>query len=86
MKSEVNRHNESTAVETGSWLDDVREGYGKVIYCNNDTIEGHFLHGQPHGTVVYTFAGTGKIKYARYENGTRIEWINLKHRNRAVVS
>ena len=66
----------------GQWVNDVKEGQGIATYVNDDSIEGNFVNGQPHGILLYLFAN-GKKKYATYVRGQRIEWasdmtVNLK--------
>jgi hypothetical protein len=48
----------------GAWVDDVRTGHGVLTYTNGDTLEGHFLHGQPHGVLLYTFHSTANSRAA----------------------
>lgn len=43
---------------TGEWVNNVREGNGRITYMNGDTLEGTFANGQPHGMMVYTFVST----------------------------
>lgn len=63
----------------GEFQNNIREGNGLLIYMNYDTLEGNFHHGQPHGTMVYTFASTGKIRFGKYLRGDRIEWIQTQN-------
>lgn len=43
----------------------MKEGDGVATYVNDDTIEGKFVAGQPHGVLLYRFAN-GTKKYATY--------------------
>lgn len=65
----------------GEYQHGVREGAGLLTYTNGDTIDGVFKNGHAHGTVLYTFATTGKTRLAKYENSYRVEWISTKLRN-----
>lgn len=53
----------------------MKEGDGVATYVNDDTIEGKFVAGQPHGVLLYRFAN-GTKKYATYVRGQRIEWTS----------
>ena len=68
----------------GEYQNGVREGSGVLTYTNGDTIDGNFKNGHAHGTMLYTFAATGKTRLAKYENGYRIDWIEIKHRNQSL--
>ena len=69
----------------GKWEDNERNGNGLLTYTNGDTLQGPFLHGQPHGVLIYAFNSTSKKnskgktivkkRAARFERGNRIEWI-----------
>jgi hypothetical protein len=63
---------------SGEYHDDVREGNGIMTYANGDTVDGNFLFGLPHGTMVYTFCKTGKTRVAKYRNGYRLGWTEVK--------
>lgn len=63
---------------TGTWDNGVRSGIGVMTYTCGDTLEGHFRQGQPHGVMVYRFASTGRTRLARYDQGSRLEWIVIK--------
>lgn len=73
---------------SGNWEHNERNGTGMLTYCNGDTLQGNFLHGQPHGVLLYTFHSTAKsngrgkliarTRGARFERGERIEWIDEK--------
>lgn len=67
----------------GEYIDDVREGNGIMTYTNGDTIDGSFVRGLPHGTMVYTFASTGKTRIAKYERGKRSNWVVTRMNSRA---
>lgn len=63
-------------------MNDEKEGEGRATYVNEDIIEGNFIRGQPHGVLLYRFAN-GKVKYATFVRGQRMEWtsdvaINMK--------
>lgn len=62
----------------GQYEDDFRQGPGMITYTNGDSLSGHFQRGQPHGTMVYTFAISKTTKIAKYVRGERAEWIELK--------
>jgi hypothetical protein len=62
----------------GEFDDSTRHGQGILTYTNDDRLEGHFVQGQPHGTVLYFFASTGKMSIAEYKNGYRVQWIERK--------
>lgn len=62
----------------GQYEDDFRQGPGIITYTNGDSLSGHFQRGQPHGTMVYTFAISKTTKIAKYVRGERAEWIELK--------
>lgn len=62
----------------GQFVHDEREGEGMVIYPNGDTMQGHFQKGQPHGTMVFTFAKSKRVSIAKYVRGERKEWVELK--------
>jgi hypothetical protein len=59
----------------GNWEDGVKEGHGTLFFVNTDTISGLFEHGQPHGLMKVTFSKSKRIRWARYERGTRMEWV-----------
>eukprot|EP00606_Chrysophyceae_sp_TOSAG23-5_P001114 GSChrysophyteH2.ASY1.ANO1.1766.1 assembled CDS len=59
----------------GNWVDGVKEGHGTLFFVNTDTISGLFEHGQPHGLMKVTFSKSKRIRWARYERGTRMEWV-----------
>lgn len=63
---------------SGTWDNNTRTGVGVMTYTCGDTVEGHFQDGHPHGVMVYKFFATGKTKLAKYEHGTRLNWINIK--------
>ncbi len=67
----------------GEYVDDVRQGNGILTYTNGDTLDGNFRYGLPHGTMVYTFAATGKTRIAKYVNGYRTEWVVTRMNSRA---
>lgn len=67
---------------SGHWVDDARTGQGTATYINGDSVQGPFLNGHPHGTVVVTFASSSKQRAARYEKGTRICWLEERRRGR----
>lgn len=72
----------------GAWEEGERNGVGVLTYTNGDTIQGNFMHGQPHGVHLYTFHSTAKKDHrgvtvarkrgARYERGERVEWLDEK--------
>lgn len=72
----------------GEWVENIREGKGKLVYVNGDTIEGNFKGGLPDGVVTYTFAEqefenryikvVKKKRLAIYERGSRVKWIKKK--------
>jgi len=47
-----------------------------MTYVNGDKIQANFVMGQPHGICQVTFGTTGKIRYARFERGKRLEWLD----------
>ena len=71
---------------SGNWEHNERNGTGVLTYANGDTLQGNFLHGQPHGVLLYTFHskakknGRGQLvarrRGARYERGERVEWLD----------
>jgi hypothetical protein len=67
----------------GEYIDDVRHGNGIMTYTNGDTLDGNFRYGLPHGTMVYTFAASGKTRIAKYLNGYRSEWVVTRMNSRA---
>ena len=67
----------------GEFVEDIRQGRGILTYTNDDRLEGHFENGQPHGTMLYYFAATGKMNVAVYKNGYRISWKEVR---RASIS
>lgn len=69
----------------GTYEDDIREGLGLLTYTNGDTLEGNFSKGQPHGTMIYQFATSGKIRLAKYVRGDRMEWIEMKNKNKKSI-
>lgn len=64
----------------GMWEDDEKHGMGILTYFNGDKIEGTMWKGQPNGVVQYHFATTKKIRYAHYEQGLRVKWMDAKVR------
>jgi hypothetical protein len=62
----------------GEFNEDKREGQGVLTYTNDDSIEGNFVNGQPHGTMLYCFASTGKKDLAIYDKGYRVKFIEMK--------
>jgi len=62
----------------GCWDDDVRQGIGKAVYSNGDILEGPFVNGQPHGNLKYTFAVSHKKRWAEYNHGKRVKWLENK--------
>jgi len=55
-----------------------------MTYTNGDTLDGRFRNGHPHGTIVYTFVSTdGRVRLAKYDRGTRIEWIAVGKKSHA---
>lgn len=61
---------------TGQWEGNVRHGFGEVTYVNGDKIEGVFCQGQPSGICQITFGATGRVRYARFERGLRVLWLD----------
>ncbi len=73
----------------GSFVNNIREGHGIATYTNDDTIEGNFKAGQPHGVMVISFVPKpeeehGRVRLAKYEHGTRIDWIKIRHQKPKV--
>lgn len=65
----------------GEFVENVREGRGVLTYTNDDRLEGTFRNGQPHGTMLYVFATTGKTNVAEYRNGDRISWKEVRRKS-----
>lgn len=59
----------------GNWVENVKEGLGTLYFVNGDSITGTFVHGQPHGVFKVIFSAKGRVRYATYERGTRVQWI-----------
>ncbi len=67
----------------GSWVDDVREGYGVYHYVNGDRYEGEWKEHQRHGQGTYFYAETGSKYVGLWRKGKMTghgEIIHLNHK------
>lgn len=69
----------------GLFKNNCRQGYGISIYTNGDQLLGEFIHGMPHGIVVYKFR-SGRSRLAMFDRGSRVRWIDSTSIDEAALS
>lgn len=65
-----------TLTYDGEWFEGWREGHGKLVYVNGDSLEGNFHKGLAHGKIRERNAAMNKTRKCKYIRGEREAWIS----------
>lgn len=69
----------------GSWVEDLREGYGVYQYANGDRYEGEWKQDLRHGQGSYFYAETGSKYVGLWKKGKMTGHGEIIHKNHKYV-